>query len=340
MASLEQDLEQWCGKGGMESRPVTTVHFGGGTPSLLAPALTANWIALLRGRLAVNEQTQWAIETTSEESAPQQVERFLTLGFRRLHVGVQTLQNDLRRRLGRSSPADKILERLRCAIRMGMVVSVDILYGLPGQTAVELVDDLQRLTDEGIHGVSLYRLNLPTKRQQFLREFPGFERRPLRAFVMLQAAERALLHAGYCKNHFAHYARSEDDNCYYRHALRGEDLMGLGASASGNVGPWEYRCLFYARYVRHAHDQLPIAVLARSPLSPCWRRLATALMAGAVATATIPPQPAAARLVERWLRAGLLAEDAEYLRVTAGGTWLLAAMLRELAGAENALAES
>ena len=311
---------------------MTTVHFGGGTPNAIEPALMSDWIVTLRGRLAVGERTQWAVETTSEDSEPQQVERLLALGFRRLHVGVQTLRDDLRRRLGRSSLAVSVVSRLRLAMEMGMVVSVDMLYGLPGQKAGELVRDVERLIEAGIHGVSLYRLNFPPQRRRFLREFPGFEPCPLRACVMLQAAERVLLRAGYRKNHFVHYAQPEDDNCYYRHAVRDEDLLGLGASASGNIGPWEYRCSFYVQYVQHADRRLPIASLARSPSPPLLARFAAALMAGTVEVASVPRQPLVVRLVERWLRAGLLVAEAEQLRVTAMGAWLLAAMLRELAG--------
>jgi len=255
----------------------------------------------------------------------------MSLGFRRLHVGVQTLDESLRRRLGRVSGSKQVLDRLCQAMSLGMVTSVDLLYGLPGQAAASLLADIGDLTRIGIHGISLYRLNLSSRNQGLLRRFPGFRQNPLRECVMLQAAEQWLLNAGYGKNHHVHYALPPDANAYFRHAMRGEDLLAIGAWASGSVGSIEYVCDPYPQYMKRDGAGLPLEAIAR-PVSTSGpaQDLFRSLMCGeAPATARVPA--AAIPLWNRWLEAGLLAESHDRYRLTALGAWLLAPMLHELA---------
>ena len=327
---LLNDLDIWCLRGGLTGRSVTTVHFGGGTPDVVGYELLDTLMRAIRGRLAVHPDTEWAIETSSEGSAPECVAQLISLGFRRLHVGVQTLDESLRRRLGRVSGPEQVLDRLCQAMSQGMVTSVDLLYGLPGQAAASLLADITDLTRIGIHGISLYRLNLSDRNRGLLRRFAGFRQNPIRECVMLQAAEQLLLHAGYGKNHHVHYALPADENAYFRHAVRGEDLLAIGASASGCAGPIEYVCARYPQYMRWDAADLPLEAIARpGPLSGPVEGLFRSLMCGEA-----PPQarvPAAAiPLWNRWVEAGLLAGSHDRYRLTALGAWLLAPMLHEL----------
>jgi oxygen-independent coproporphyrinogen-3 oxidase len=335
VSRLLQDLDVWCGRGGMASRPVTTVHFGGGTPDVIGQSLLSALTASLHERCALTPATEWAIETTSAGSSPERVERLLALGFTRLHVGVQTLHTGLRRRLGRATSPALVLERLRAAMDMGMVTSVDLLYGLPGQEAAGLLADLDRLVEIGIHGVSLYRLNLSRQNRSLLRVFPGYQQQPLRECVMLQAAEQQLLRAGYAKNHYAHYALPPDQDLYFRHSVRGEDLLALGASASGCLGSWEYLCDSYPGYLDPGGLALPLVALAATPVSGQGIGVGTCLMAGWVPAESGPPA-VDARLWSKWLEAGLLAPESGGYRLTALGAWLLAAILCELREAQSA----
>ena len=326
---LLRDLETWQVRGGMGGRLVTTVHFGGGTPAVIGYPLLADIAAAIRGRLAITPETEWAIETTSNGASPECIDKLLSLGIRRLHVGVQTLNDEIRRRLGRKTGSTAVLEHLRAAISKGMVTSVDLLYGLPAQDVRKLLEDITLLTGIGIHGISLYRLNLSSQNRALLRVFPGFSQQPLREYIMLQASEQMLFRAGYRKNHHLHYALSQDDDRYFRHATRGEDLLGLGASASGAVGPWEYLCERYPGYLRHAEEALPITAVAHTTFPGVWRELAAWLMAGWVPTDGSLPS-SVDLLFSRWLSSGLLVPEQGGHRLTATGSWMLSAMLQEL----------
>jgi coproporphyrinogen III oxidase-like Fe-S oxidoreductase/sulfatase maturation enzyme AslB (radical SAM superfamily) len=327
---LLHDLDIWCLRGGMAGRPVTTVHFGGGTPDAVGYGLLDTLMQAIGSRLSVNPDTEWAIETTSQGSSPECVTQLISLGFRRLHVGVQTLDEGLRRRLSRVSDSKQVLDRLCQAMSRGMVTSVDLLYGLPGQDAASLLADIACLTRIRIHGFSLYRLNLSGQNQGMLRRFPKFRQDPLRECVMLQAAEQSLLKAGYRKNHHVHYALPKDANAYFRHAMRGEDLLAIGASASGSIGPIEYVCARYPEHMKWHSAGLPLEAISQTgPLPAPLCDLFRSLMCGETPAAEHLPATAIP-LWNRWIEVGLLAESHGGCRLTALGAWLLAPMLREL----------
>jgi oxygen-independent coproporphyrinogen-3 oxidase len=321
----------WAEETTAGSRPVTTVHFGGGTPNALDEGCLAAIVCECRDRFAVMEATEWAIETTAGLLTDSELFRLQKLGFSRLHVGVQTLDERLRRRLGRQTPVATVIERLRRAKAAGFVTSVDVIYGLPEQDACSLLNTLGALIASGIHGVSLYRLNLSQKNLRILKAFPGFRPSPLCDYLLLQCAEQRLIAAGYSKNHFVHYALPPDDDLYFRHAFRGEDLIGLGASASGNIGRLEYRCVEYPSYLAESWGRPAIegTVLA-SPRTEALASLHATMMCG-------QPDRALAYamhcddLFDEWLSCGLVRPlSAESHVLTAVGSWLLSKMLREV----------
>jgi oxygen-independent coproporphyrinogen-3 oxidase len=347
---LKRDIDIWCERGKIGRRPVSTIHFGGGTPLAIGEDRFSELVTILGNHLNVSCQTQLAIETTAACAMPGHINRLMNIGFRRLHVGVQTLNSDLRHKLGMPCRSTEVIERLCAAMKAGMVTSVDLLYGLPGQTVVMLAADVSLLAAAGIHGFSLYRLNLTQRNQRMLRVFPGYRPSPLRRCIMLQVAESLLLQKGYVKNHYAHYALPPEDNRYFRHAVRGEDMLGLGASAAGVFGDWEYRCLHYPQYMNGARTALPIETLTCQPMEARERMIAASLMAGRIPVAALsmpvaqnqvtgmavsgaPPEDGSRvsieRLVQSWISFGLLAPDKDGLRLTATGTWMSGRMLEE-----------
>ena len=76
-----------------------------------------------------------------------------------MHLGIQTLRGPLRRLLGRRLSPERILDRIERAVSANMVVSVDLLCGLPQQTPHDLCADIRDLAASGIHGFSLYHVN-------------------------------------------------------------------------------------------------------------------------------------------------------------------------------------
>ena len=148
-------------------------------------------------------------------------------------------------------------------------------------------------------------------------------------YAVLQACEQVLLRLGFRKNHFAHYARAGDDNLYYRHAVRGEDLLALGPTADGAFGPYHYR---HGEWDEYRGGQAP-ALSGGMEEGPLDRRLHgvwAAMLAGPV-PADMLAELGCESLLAGWQSECLIHPVAPgRFDLTANGSWCLADMLAEL----------
>ena len=189
---------------------------------------------------AVTSSTEWALETT-EETLTDDTLAWLRGRFSRLHVGIQTLEEPLRGRIGRRLTVGESLRRLRNVLSMDFVTSCDVMYDLPGQTMKSYLRSLAKLVDTGIHGVSCYRFNRTSRNRSMRCRLDDPGRNAARQLAMFSAAELLLLDRGFTKNHFAHFAKPQDRNLYFTYPIRNEDLVAFGAWADGRIGLCEYR---------------------------------------------------------------------------------------------------
>jgi len=331
---LEREIENWAELRPLDQRPISTIHSGGGTPNLLSETIFAGILEHCRDRFNVISQTEWALESTSSLLSDEHLGYLKQCGFTRLHVGVQTLEDRVRKVIGRRETSSKVIEKLNRALRFDFVVSVDVMYGLPGQTMTGFLKTLQRLTEIGIKGFSLYGLHITHLNRRFLQHHGAAERDMLRDYIFAHVGEQYLIRNGYSKTHFTHFALLEDSNLYYSFPQRGEDLLALGPTADGVFGHYHYRHLDYEDYVAPAPDHYPVLeggvleTIAERRIRPA----ATELMGGKLGGATVRDLGAEA-LLSRWLDCCLLKESADqtHLVLTANGSWFVDDMLKQLA---------
>jgi len=334
VAALLDDIAAWGALPCVRDRPVTTIHFGGGTPNHLEERDLDRILCALRDTLGTHAKTEWALESTSRILGRRHLEWLLERGFRRLHVGVQTLENPVRRVIGRHGDAELPLERLGSALSLGVTVTVDLVYGLPGQTVAGWVETLRRLVAVGVHGISLYQLQVSDRNLPFLIGHGVADRDILGEYVLFQCAEQELLRAGFSKNHFTHFARGPDQNLYYRHPTRGEDLLALGPTASGVFDRYYYRHAELDAYLEQRGSKGLEGALRESPAEGRVGPAAIELMSGGVCRATLAAFGTEA-LLDRWLSCDLVrqTEPPGQFALTASGSWFLKAMLEELEAA-------
>jgi coproporphyrinogen III oxidase-like Fe-S oxidoreductase len=290
-------------------------------------------VETIRAGFNIRRSTEWALESTASRLTGAHLEFLWSLGFRRLHIGVQTLEEPLRREIGRREPPETVLKRITDCLERGFVTTVDLLYGLPGQSVTGFFSGLEQLDRLGIHGMSLYRFNQSRRNRGFLRRHQ-YQPDILRDFAVFAAADSTLARAGYEKNHFCHYARPGDRNLYYNHARRGEDLLAAGASADGVFGKLHYKC-----------PQLSKTFLDTGRIPPLFQGSAVESEADAQAsriarylmTASVPGNLLHGKgltgIIERWRSCLLIREKKEgsdIFELTGAGSWHLRAMLEEL----------
>ena len=330
---LAQEMRLWSALGSLSSRPVSTIHFGGGTPTFLGVEPFTRLVGLCREFFACGPETEWALESTVSELSPGMVSCLRELGFTRLHLGVQTLQDEVRQVLSRRAPAAAVLATIRGAIDMGWIVSVDLIYGLPGQTLDGLLSDIRSLHAAGINGFSLYELQRSSRNRAFIEEHGLRDHDRQVNYYLAQAASHLLSALGYRKTLFNHFADAWDTNLYFTFPERGEDCLALGTIADGYFGDYHYRHPEYATYRRSVSRCSPglQGGLRRNEVEQSLQPLTIALLSGSVAPALFA-DPGGRALLRDWQRSLLLADDPETgnLRLTGNGSWFVGNMISDL----------
>ncbi len=331
---ISDEIQLWAGLAGLRDRPVSTIHFGGGTPNCLPSLLFENIVDQIKAGFRVRPETEWALESTTSLLEDSHLDWLSSLGFRRLHVGVQTLDDPLRKTIGRKEDSGKVMLRLDRAVKRGFTVSADLIYGLPGQKVESWISDIRTLIRVPLHGLSLYQLNVSDRNTRFLRRSGFNGPNHLLNYLLFQVAEQTLLEAAYEKRFFNHFSRVEDRNLYSLHASRGEDLLAFGPTADGVSGDLIFRHCDWDDYLSAELPALEGGMIRshRERLVHPW---SVALMSGRIRPRALGTQPFAESLLDRWLRHGLLTAVplSEDYRLTANGSWFISRMIDEVRAA-------
>jgi anaerobilin synthase len=333
--ALLREIDAWASLPDLAQRPLSTVHFGGGTANYLDAHQFGRIVEALRRRFHAVPETEWAIESTSSQLGTEPADRLWDLGFRRLHVGVQTLDDGLRRLIGRRESGRTVQDKLAALLSRGFIVSVDLLYGLPGLTLEQFASDIESLARLGVDGCSLYQLNASPRNARFIAEHRLADRSAVADFVMFHVGEQMLNHLGYRKTHFAHFSRPRDRHLYYTHVARGEDLLALGPTADGIVGDYNFRHPHLGPYLLETSGDRPALEggLADTPAQSRLRPLSAALMANTLTPGLLAAVSGAA-LLDDWLDQELIRLDPdrhEACQLTPSGSWSISRMLDQLA---------
>ena len=211
-----------------------TVYFGGGTPSQLPPEL-ARILDACRARLSIAIDAWVFLEVNPEDVTAGACAAWRRLGVRTLSLGVQAFSDEALRFLGRRHTGDQARAAIGAARDAGFdTVSVDLIFGLPGQTPEAWRRELSTAVALGPGHVSCYQLTIhertrfgvAAKRGQ-LSEMPE----PQQA-VLFELTHRVLADAGYAAYEVSNFARSGDHES--RHNRKYWDhtpYLGLGPSA-------------------------------------------------------------------------------------------------------------
>ncbi|WP_334150317.1 radical SAM family heme chaperone HemW [Hyphomicrobium sp.] len=156
----ESILRSLPGEGARATRTVTSIFFGGGTPSLMKPETV--------GAILDHIATLWPVAPDAEitlEANPGSVEAarfagYRTAGVNRVSIGVQSLREADLRRLGRIHSVDEAREALAIAHRTFDRVSFDLIYARPGQTPADWRAELSEALALASGHLSLYQLTI------------------------------------------------------------------------------------------------------------------------------------------------------------------------------------
>jgi oxygen-independent coproporphyrinogen-3 oxidase len=218
---------------------LTSVFFGGGTPSLWNPADLGGVLRCIRESFAPSDfEPEITVECNPSSLDENRARALLDSGVNRLSIGVQSLNATRLGFLGRLHDREGGLAAVRAAIRAGFSrVSADLIFGVAGQSPAEAADEVATVADLGITHLSAYALTVEPQtafgalaRKGRLPLLP--EEAVADSFV---AVHDALTERGFDHYEISNYAqagaRAEHNLGYWR----GHDYVGLGCGAFGTI---------------------------------------------------------------------------------------------------------
>lgn len=155
MADLEQDLPRVWG------RPIDSIFFGGGTPSLFSPAAIDTLLSQIRARLPLRPDAEITLEANPGTVELERFQGYRAAGVNRLSIGIQSFSAEKLRALGRIHGRAEALGAAAAARAAGFDnFNLDLMFGLPCQTLQEARADVRIALDLGPTHLSLYQLTL------------------------------------------------------------------------------------------------------------------------------------------------------------------------------------
>lgn len=318
------------------SAPVHAVYFGGGTPSALSADELSRLLQAVRRNLPLAPDCEITVEGRIIHFDREKIDACLEAGANRFSIGVQSFDTAVRRRQGRKSSREetiRFLEELRARDRAAVVI--DLIYGLPGQSADIWRQDLETAAELEPDGIDLYGLNLIPGTPLFTAveagKFPALSGLgDLGRFYAAGASFFARRNWRQVSNN--HWARATRERNLYNLLIKdGADCLAYGSGAGGSIAGWSYALNSdlgpYGKAL--GADEKPIAMMVEGDALATLRSAVTAGfevghldLSHLAGIAQRPLAPAILAVLRQWEQAGLLSlSDARAELSVAGRFW-------------------
>jgi len=228
LGDLDQDLEL------AQGRPLTSIFFGGGTPSLFAPDAIARILDGIAARLHLPAGTEITLETNPGTVEHGPFRGYRAAGINRISFGVQSFNDEALRRIGRIHDAAQAERAVRQAQDAGIDnLNLDLMYALPGQTRAAALEDVEKAISLQTPHLSHYQLTLEPN-TAFAANPP-----PLpdddSAWDMQEACQARLATEGLVQYEVSAYARPGKECRHNLNYWQFGDYLGIGAGAHGKI---------------------------------------------------------------------------------------------------------
>jgi len=227
VSDLEQALPEVWG------RPVGSVFFGGGTPSLFSAAAIDSLISAFRARLALTADCEITLEANPGTFEAEKFRGYRDAGVTRLSIGIQSFDPKHLEALGRIHDGLEARRAIDIAREHFDNVNLDLMYALPGQTLDEARADVEAAIDAGVAHLSFYHLTIEPN-THFYRHPPALPDDDASA-AMQDLIGAALAERGYVHYETSAWARPGRECRHNLNYWRFGDYLGIGAGAHSKL---------------------------------------------------------------------------------------------------------
>ena len=224
---------------GAGDREVSTIFFGGGTPTLLAADVLAGVMDDIRARFPLAENVEVTTEANPDTLDPEYIATLAGAGFNRISMGMQSAVPHVLATLDRTHDPEKIPEVARWVKDAGLELSLDLIYGTPGESIDDWRHSLDVALSNEVDHISAYSLIVEpgTKMGAMVRrgELPMPDEDDLAD--KYEIADAAISAAGMHWYEVSNWSTSPETRCEHNMAYwRNADWWGFGPGAHSHVG--------------------------------------------------------------------------------------------------------
>lgn len=329
-----------------ERAAIDTLFIGGGTPSLLKEKELERLFRILHAHFSLNEGAEFSLEANPGRLTQEKLRMIKDSGVNRLSIGVQTFEDRLLRRIGRDHLAVDALHAVDLASLAGFTnLSIDLMYGLPGQGLEDVKRDLQIVSRLPLTHLSAYNLIVEDRTRFGIEARKGILPLPDEEteVAMYDALTDELDRIGLKQYEISNFARPGFQSRHNRGYWLNHSYYGFGAGASGYVNRIRYENIaavkpYIARAMKGTARQMQSLVSEKEEMEEMMF-LGLRLMEGVSSQRFrerwgISLEQAYGDAIERLTKKGLLERDEAGIRLTRKGRFIsnevFSAFLREI----------
>jgi len=241
----------------LQGRKLTSIFFGGGTPSLFSYEAIGRIIQAANRRIGFEDNIEITLEANPGTFEQEKFQGYRNVGVNRLSIGVQSFNDQQLKKLGRVHNAEQAIAAINSARQAGFDnFNLDLMHGLPGQTTAQALADLQQAIDLAPTHLSWYQLTIEPN-TEFYSKPPTLPKD-----IILEAIQdkghQLLLDNGYQQYEVSAFSKDNRPSAHNLNYWEFGDYLGIGAGAHGKITlPAEQRI------IRTAKTRSPADYLAR-----------------------------------------------------------------------------
>lgn len=268
---LTEELQQY--QPILKSRPLHSIFFGGGTPSLFSAAAIGRILDAVNDVGILEKNCEITLEANPGSAEQLRFQGYRQAGVNRLSIGVQSFNSNHLKALGRIHNQDDAIQAIEAATKAGFNnFNIDLMYGLPQQNLDQALSDIKQAIALKPTHISWYQLTIEAN-TAFYNTPPPLP--PEDNIISMELAGRSLLKQhGYKRYEVSAYAQKGKRSQHNMNYWEFGDYIGIGAGAHGKLTNSEglIRRIANTRLPQHYLDRSAIKATTENILKPADKR--------------------------------------------------------------------
>ncbi len=274
LSALKKTLKVYAETKYVRSSEFNELYFGGGTPSVMSSEQISDLLSYCKRNFNIRGDREVRVTGCTNDFDDKKLKSMADCGVDQLDLGIQTFDDDIRKMINLRDNAGEAERTVRTARKLGLRVSIDLMYNLPGQTVEVWRKDIQKTLELGVESVDCYPLdvypNTKLAKQLQTGEVPLIGDYDAETKMYLEAYN-TFIETGYkptCHNRFSRIAEDLTEPC--------REILGTGSGFfMGHLGKYSYVDVEPANAYMDAvkSGRVPIAKLSLSSKEDEMRKM-------------------------------------------------------------------